>query len=139
MGNGPPPEGPAMRRSMETRCCAALDRDPAVTFLGIAAETIATKQSSDCREDCLPLLRHALSGDRVNPDRPVNFLQHLEAAGGGGRIRACQGQPGKQSGNCCSTATAIGVVPCTSRRDVQVTTQLSTDRSQRCNYRINRR
>ena len=84
MGNGPPPEGPAMRRSMETRCCAALDRDPAVTFLGIAAETIATKQSSDCREDCLPLLRHALSGDRVNPDRPVNFLQHLEAAGGGG-------------------------------------------------------
>ena len=83
MGDGPP-DGPAMGRSVETRGCAALDRDPAVTVVGIAAETIAMKGNPVTAEWIVrPLLHHTFSGDRVNPDRPVNFLQHFEIAGGG--------------------------------------------------------
>ena len=83
MGDGSA-DGPAMRRSMETRGCAALDRDPTVTVVSIAAETIAMKSNPvTAKRIVRPLLHHALASDRVNPDRSVNFLQHLEAAGGG--------------------------------------------------------
>ena len=83
MGDGPP-DGPAMGRSVETRGCAPLDRDPAVTVVGITAQTITMKTNPVTAERIVrPLLHHALSGDRVNPDRPVNFLHHLETAGGG--------------------------------------------------------
>ena len=82
MGDGPP-DGPAMGRSVETRGCAALDRDPAVTVVGIAAETITMKSNSVTgRRIVRPLPHYSLSATQVNQDRPINFQQLPKTADG---------------------------------------------------------
>ena len=78
------PDGPAMRRSVETGGGAALDRDPAVTVMGIAAKTIAMEGDPMTTQWVIgALLDHTISGDGMDPYRPIDFLQHLEIAGGG--------------------------------------------------------
>ncbi len=78
------PHGPAMRGAVKTGGGATLDRDPGFTVVGITPEAIAMEGDPVAAEGIIrPLLLHALSGDRMNPDRLVDLLHHPEATGGG--------------------------------------------------------
>ena len=73
------PDRPAMRRSVETGGGAALDRDPAVTVMGIAAKTIAMEGDPMTIQRIVgTLLHYKFSSDGMNPSRSIDFLQHLE-------------------------------------------------------------
>ena len=69
---------------MEARGGAALDRDPLITIVGIAAETVAMERNPVTAKRIVGTwLLHSLSGDRMDPDRSVDLFKDAERAGGG--------------------------------------------------------
>jgi hypothetical protein len=69
---------------MKSSAGAALNRDPLITVVGIAATAIAVKPNSVAAKGIVA----ALVGDAITrhwmlPHRFVDFLQHFEATGGG--------------------------------------------------------